>query len=314
MYFPYLYARQSEMLAIRGLVNANPQPVAVTPVLEPVSGKTGDLVRCAEALGKVGRAAVLIVNPHQGDFRTGSSADLRKTFEKLFASHASLIPGYLCGTHSKASNVHAFLKTFPKNDKALLYSGPSLSATDLSALGADSRARYHLVVRGLSQAQVALLPKARVALIADYFNKQPRNADYSGQEFFTDAHRTTAGHAGYGDYTVVGSIFEPKGGPAAAVAIHLTYKEPNSGDIWIEHFVSDDVDRQVGDVASKYLQAARHATRATRSRPLEFGQNEAITAVASDARTGHFPGLGKSKERQILHHMLLTNAVLTGTI
>lgn len=315
MYFPYLYAKQFDLLACRNLISAASNVSHVIPVLEPVSARSRDLKRCAERFGSANKPLIIVMNPSQGGFKSAGAATWRADMAEVLRANPALVAGYLCRQTTAVTDVGAFLSRHPKNAKALLYASPTLSRGDVSALGKDGRVAYHIDVRGVPAAHLAVLPRAKLASIRDYFNKRPRNADYTGQEFFTDAHKTTTtDYAGYGDFTMTGAAFVDNGGPAAAVAIHLTYKDPNSSDIWIEHFISDDVEIEVGDVSSKYLQAARKATRAVRARPAEFGRNEALDAMADDVRRSHYPGLGKSKERQILHHMLLTNAVLDGKL
>lgn len=101
---------------------------------------------------------------------------------------------------------------------------------------------------------------------------------------------------------------------AAAVAIHAIFKDAKLGDIWIEHFVSDDTDIDVGSAASKYLEAVAKIAKAGRSRKAEFGVNRALKEYGEDHRNQYFPGLGKSKERQIYHHIAAMHDVLTGAI
>ena len=314
MYFPYLLTKQFDLLAVRGLLDATPNPTTVTPILEPVVTDSSDLRRCLELMGAAGAPLIVIMNPHQGPFRAGPFATWQKEVTNVLDQHPSLMAGFRCHQTTTLAQVHTALGRHLRNAKALLYSSPTLSLTDFAALGKDARVQYHLALGGVSNAHSAMLPARRLAVVTDYFNKKTRNADYVGREFYTDAHKTTTATAGYGDYTIAGSTFVARGGPAAAVAIHLIYKNSKTGDLWIEHFVSDDVSAQVGNVNAKYLQAARKAVKAFRARPLEFGRNEALDAIENDVRTAHFPGLGKSKERQILHHMLLTDAVLTGRV
>jgi hypothetical protein len=173
-----------------------------------------------------------------------------------------------------------------------------------------------VVNSGLSSTQLAALPASRQVHVNDQFNKQLRNVDYGGPERFTDQHQIFAanGHAGFGDFVCVGSMFEPGGGPASAVAIHASYRDPTSQDIYIEHFISNDVERHVGDTASKFLQAARKLVAAAKKRPFEFGSDDALATFEQHVVAKHFPGLGASKQLQIEHHIWLMLGVLTGAL
>jgi hypothetical protein len=88
------------------------------------------------------------------------------------------------------------------------------------------------------------------------------------------------------------------------------FKQSATGQIWVEHFVSDDVDRDVGSVGEKFQQAASKLVRAAARRRTEFGENGALSAYASDVQANYFPGLGESKRRQIHHHIALSHQAL----
>lgn len=116
---------------------------------------------------------------------------------------------------------------------------------------------------------------------------------------------------GFGDYAAIGSAFTPGGAQPAAVAIHAIYKH-KSGDVWIEHFVSDDTDKDVGSTEDKFLQAARKLVKATKVRPKEFGANFALDEYAALVGAHHFPGLGTNKVLQVEHHICLMLDLLSG--
>jgi hypothetical protein len=146
--------------------------------------------------------------------------------------------------------------------------------------------------------------------IRDHFNAQPKNSDYNGSEFFSDRHRTFRDMGiGYGDCMTIGSEYKKGGGPAHAVAIHATYKQTRSGDVWVEHFVSDDTELGVRTTAEKFLQAARKLVRAVSRRRVEFGNNAALDSYAEYVRTNSFPGV--NKQLQIHHHIALNHQILS---
>src|SRR3546814_6797061 len=78
-------------------------------------------------------------------------------------------------------------------------------------------------------------------------------------EEFSDLHVTYGDHgmAGFGDFLIVGDVYSEGGGPAYAVAIHLTFIDPDKDDVmYIYHFVSDTKDTPT-DPAGKFAQALR---------------------------------------------------------
>jgi hypothetical protein len=312
MYFPYLFGRGSELLALRDVSDELPLSTTVVPILEPVKENTGDLKRCLNKLGSDGVRTVVVMNPREGDFRGIDLRKFRADLADLFAKYECLLPGFLFGPRNHMREVSAFCSQYPNKNLALLYRGPQLTDSELRAVIAEQRVIFHINRHdGLDPTQRALLPKGKAVDILDAFNVLDRNADYVGREFFTDSHLSFRPNAvGYGDYSIVGPIYHPGGGPAAAVAIHATFKNRRTGHIWVEHFVSDDVDLDVGSVGEKFHQAADKFVKAAVARKVEFGTNKALVAYASDVQNNHFPGLGVSKRRQIHHHIALNHKIL----
>lgn len=172
---------------------------------------------------------------------------------------------------------------------------------------------YHVVLQQkISSSHLKILPQKKLVHIVDAFNKQARNADYGSAELFSDSHKNFKERGiGFGDYTVIGESFQEGGGPPGAVAIHITYRDSKKDEIWIQHFLSDEIEREAGTVESKYLEALEKLTKNHKKRPAEFGLNQAINEYFDDHGNRHFPGLGKNKERQVLHHIARIHGILT---
>lgn len=316
MYFPFLYGRRSEFLAVRAMLQDHRSLAELVPVIEPVKRNPSDLIRCLEAFGSADQALAIIVNPDKFELNTvelvkGWSKDVLKVIDE----QDSILPTFRCTSSTTLAQVSSFLKRFEGRAVGIAYSSPALSDADIGALAGKADVRFHIVLNGkMTTAQQKLLPSGKRVDIRDYFNKLDRNSDYDGEELFTDRHRTfKASWAGFGDYASIGSAFTPGGGQPAAVAIHAVYKH-KSGDIWLEHFVSDDTDIAVGDTGSKFLQAAAKLVDAVEARPKEFGSNFALDEYAEYVANDHFPGLGTNKVLQIDHHICLMLDVLKGTL
>lgn len=317
MYFPYFHARRSELYALRALCNDYQLADVVVPILEPVNSNPSDLIRAGiDVFGLAGAGAVVIANPYQHEFSNGVDEDWAEAVSAKIEEHPSIIPGYLCSQTTTRADVTRFLAEYPRRAVALLYWNARLTQAEVQALAAQNRVRFHINLHErMSAAQRAALPPNKAVDIRDDFIAQPKNADYRGTEFFTDRHLTFRDVAiGFGDYSVVGSAFVPGGGQPSAVAIHATYKARRTGEIWVEHFVSDDTERNVGTVGGKYQQAAEKLVAAATARPREFGNDRALQEYAADAAEEHYPGLGKNKERQIYHHTALMYQILTGAL
>lgn len=208
--------------------------------------------------------------------------------------------------------INAFLSAYAGRDKVLLYWSPSISDSDLASLAAIGDVRYHInLLNQMSTARRAILPSEKAVDIDDHFAKSERNADYGGPEFFSDDHLTfPSDSVGFGDYSIVGAKFIAGGGLPYAIAIHGMYRVEDDA-LWLEHFVSDDVDKDIGTVEGKYLQAAGKLVEAAQLRPQEFGQDAALNAFESDVNNQTFPGLAASKRRQIYHHLALVHGMIS---
>ncbi len=321
MYFPYLYARRAELLALRDISEELDVRDTVIPILEPVKADSKDLIRCLEVLGEASIRTLVITNPKQGDFKakTTRPATLvppwRSSLSESFSEYPSNIPAFVCRAETRFVEITSFLARYPNRDVALVYWSPRFSDAEIQSLIAERRIRFHVNLhKKLSTAQRALLPIAKAVDVVDGFNAQLRNADYGEPELLSDAHLTySATSIGYGDYSVIGAKFSDSGGPAHAVAIHAVYKDAATGIVWVQHFVSDDTDINVGSTAGKYLQAATKLVRAATRRRREFGDNQALRGYAEDVATNNNPGLMTNKRRQIHHHVALNHSILRGT-
>lgn len=312
MYFPYLFGRRFELLALRSASDEFPLAATVVPIIEPVKESPNDLKHCLQAVGSKGVRVIVISNPHQGEFRDSSPARFREALAEDFAQHASLLPGLLCDQRVRMRDVTTFLESHANRDVALLYSGPQLTAEELRSAAAERHVRFHISLRDQMAANLrALLPRGKAVDIRDRFNALARNSDYAGREYFTDSHQNFREHAiGYGDYSVIGSVYHEGGGPAHAVAIHAVFRQIETGQVWVEHFVSDDIHADVGTVEEKFHQAASKLVRAVGHRRPEFGHDGALAAHASDVHANHYPGLGENKRREIHHHIAINHNIL----
>jgi hypothetical protein len=316
MYFPFLYGRRSEFLALRAMLKDPRSLDALVPVIEPVRRDISDLSRCIEHFGKAKQALAVILNPDKFELNSNDEANAwGEEILKVIKEHGCVLPTYRCVSTTTIAQVISFLNLFEGREVALAYSSPSLIDSDITKLAGKAEVRFHIVLNGkMTTAQQELLPITKRVDISDFFNKQERNSDYSGNELFTDRHKTfVSSCVGFGDYAAIGSAFSSGGGQPAAVAIHAIYKH-KSGDVWIEHFVSDDTSKDVGSTESKFLQAAGKLVQVTKIRKNEFGSNFALDEYATFVNANHFPGLGSNKVMQVEHHICLMLDLLHGTI
>lgn len=316
MYFPYLYGRRFELLALRSAHGELGISETIVPIVEPVRRNPGDLKQCLRDLGAGDVRTIVVLNPNQGDFASENARPFQRAVREEFDHYESLVPGFTCDQRSGLQEAISFIEEHRGRDVALLYHGSHLRPADITRLRAIDSVRFHISVRdSMAAEQRSLLPRGKAVDVRDRFNIRARNADYAGREFFSDSHQDFRANAvGFGDYSVIGYVYRGSGGPAHAVAIHGIFKEAETGQLWVEHFVSDDVDPDVGTVERKYLQAAAKLVRASTRRRNEFGQDAALAAYASDVSEHYYPGLGVNKQRMIHHHIAVNHRILLGEL
>lgn len=317
MYFPFLYAKKHELLALRNLLGGTRSLSKLVPILEPVNTNGSEIIRCVDAYGEAKSPLAVLINATKHQLKKPENrAILMKGLDPLFKKHPTLIPTFRCHSDNNHSEVEAFLKAYQNRDLAIIYDKHSLSETSIRALGKNQKIKYHILTHEkIGGGLDSLLPQAKLVKVHDNFKKLQRNSDYGAPEKFSDQHKTfTSSGIGFGDYTTIGATLPSGGSTPHAVAIHATYKDSGTGDVWIEHFVSDDQEPGVGDVAQKYVQAAKKLARAAKKRPHEFGSNAALAAYARQASSSSYHGLGRNKEQQIEHHVSLMLDILDGRL
>lgn len=143
-------------------------------------------------------------------------------------------------------------------------------------------------------------------LLRDGFEKR-RNADHEKVpiERFSDLHVTFEEEDmdGFGDFLIVGDDYSESGGPAYAVAIHLTFIDNDDDDVmYIYHFVSSTNDTPT-DPGGKFAQALEKLIKKLNSGESKLYETTAIAEFRELAAKGHFPGLGSIKKLSMRHHV-----------
>jgi hypothetical protein len=248
MYFPYLYDKQSELLALRRLAGNFGAPQKIVPVVEPINAARG-LERLYDEFRSLGDVAYVVVNPHQqslADF--AALATWRTATASSFADTTVFRPTFKEISGTTAAELAAFVSSNTNRPIGVILTTGQLPVAAVAAALAGSDYLVFATVGADRVALTSTLGAARVVEVNDRFPAQRTNADYSGEEWFSRDHMDYAmnGHVGFSDYTVLPAKPSKRGGGApGAVAVHLTY-EATGGDVWIQHFVSDETDRSIG--------------------------------------------------------------------
>ena len=142
-------------------------------------------------------------------------------------------------------------------------------------------------------------------LIRNGFKPQKKNSLYPPSEHFSDLHITfpDEGMGGFCDYLIVGDEYAETGGPAYAVAIHLTYLYSDD-DMFIYHFISDQTDSPI-DPGGKFLEALKKLVNAINEPKSLIFESRACSEYLELYKKKHYPGLGYVKKLSMQHHIEL---------
>jgi hypothetical protein len=141
-------------------------------------------------------------------------------------------------------------------------------------------------------------------LIRDGFQRRI-NREHPPVEFYSDLHVTFGdeGMNGFGDFLTVGDDYAESGGPAYAVAIHLTFIDDDNDDaMYIHHFLSDRMDTPT-DPAGKFMEALDKMIDELGSEDSKIHETAAVEEFRDLHEREHFPGLGYVKKLSMKHHI-----------
>lgn len=305
MYYPYFRGKQYELITIR----ENAQLLkdsGFVPIIEPVKESLNGLVRTLTELEKVGGRSIVIVNPACGDHSDDGSA-IQSGFNQELAKFSNLSVGVLLTQKTSPDNAYRLCEEQHERKVTLVHCGFDDGGRLSSRLAESQNIERHVFLEekcGKLYRKHFPRPTPRV-LIRNGFRRRP-NKEYPPLEPFSDLHvtfRDEENMDGFGDFLMVGDDYSETGGPAWAVAIHLTFIDKDKDDaMFIRRFKSDRTDT-VTDPGGKFAEAlAKLVSEVSRPEsPIE--ETEAVREFQTLHKQGHFPGLGYVKKLSMQHHL-----------
>ncbi|RWJ43175.1 sce7725 family protein [Mesorhizobium sp.] len=305
MYHPYFRGKQFELLTIRETAKLMAEQNFV-PVIEPVKESLGGLEKALKAICDAKGQAIVIVNPYHGDHQENGTGISQLLQQGLFGGAISagiLLRGNInladAVTYHQAHLGHnpTFIHAGFTEQKGLAgYLHDALPQTRHVFIEDHANTLYRKHFEGSTR-----------ILIRDGF-KPRRNAEFAKipVEEFSELHLTfhsDLGMNGFGDFLMVGDVYSEGGGPAYAVAIHLTFIDPDADEVmYIYHFVSTSNDTPT-DPAGKFGQALQKLILKLNSGTSKLLETSAIKEFRDLHAKGHFPGLGYVKKLSMKHHI-----------
>jgi len=310
MYFPYLRARQFELITLRELV-AEGALQKIMPVIEPVKESFNNLDIAHKIFLENDFNLYLIVNPFEG--KASGDTDVFLNYINSI-DNSKFLPAFHYSDN--LAYINEKIDEYSLTD-CLLICLDNFSDEDGFRVLCQNPAVTHIMLlepnkfRSLDRF-VKRLDKYYIRL-DDLFEKQQRNADF----LEISAHKLTEEHSyyseegynGFSDFTVLPNEFMEGGSTPRAVVIHLTYQnhDEDGNPIWIRHFTSETGKDSITNVQGKFYEAAKKAIQFCDELPLN---NSAIAELRKYYNDAKYPGLGTVKKISIKNHLLIVSNFL----
>lgn len=312
MYFPYVRGKQFELIALRELCDTLPDfSEKISPVIEPIKSSS----TLKTALKKLASKNVnfnIIINPKVGGL-VGEGNKVIAALKEVLNSYENYQIAIIIDSKIE-EQIPAVIEGI--NNLDLNYNGVTLihnselSEASIIELQNGLNAVYNLInFKETSRRYYRLFNEESRVSLDDYFKEMPRNVDYLNvdESSFSEEYNfyKDEGFVGFSDFLTIGDSYSDSGFLPRAVAIHLSYIDPN-GRIMIRHFVSDS-NGDTSDVGGKFAEALEKL--------VTWCNNHNINTKAVDIyrelhQRGHFPGLGTLKKLSIMNHIELIIGVI----
>lgn len=312
MYYPYFRGKQYDLIVIRECAELMAQSNFV-PIIEPVKESTSALMRTLQTLIDSQCNSVLIVNPVNGSHAADSCA-ISDMLNNEFSEDSYIRAGIILDKDMTAQDAIDLATSFAERKISFIHSGFTDPISLVELMSDDFEKYEHIFLDdGRGKRYQRHFNKFHRVLIKDNFEKRA-NRLHPDVEFFSDLHATyeEEGMDGFGDYLIVGNDYSESGGPAYAVAIHITYIDSEDDDgMYIFHFKSDRNDTPT-DPGGKFAEALGKLIYEVDNPLTKITMTEAISEFRALYISRHFPGLGSVKKISMKHHIQTLASYLIG--
>lgn len=301
MYFPYFRGKQFELILLREqaeFLAINHQ----VPIIAPVRSNTKQLEKSIISLNDKFAQHIVIMNPSAGEHANDHSAIC--ALLQSVPTNSSTITGIKLTYDLTEEQIQVLLNALPTESFALIHAGyQNYACLQAELSNRQLTPKFNVFLTNPGRIYKNTFATNSV-VIRDGFQLM-RNRDYPPEEFFSDLHITydRDGFDHFGDYLTIGEQYIEGGGPAYAVAIHLTYlKADDENTIWIKHYISDS-NFDTSDPANKAKEALDKLFVEQQSSSFPIPTTPALQELLNYQACNHFPGLGMLKKLSMWHHL-----------
>ena len=309
-YYPYFRGKQFELILLRDFAKFLTDH-DICPIIEPVKTNLSSLRRTIHSLTEQNTNFTLVVNPQVGEFV--SRPETNQLLEEALGSSPHGALGIIVNRDSNIANIKSSIEAQPDRKFSIVHYGSEHGRDLAAAVNELTNIREHIFIEsftGKLYQRYFRDGRAQRILVRNSF-KTRKNADYDESEHFSDLHITYTDEDmnGFGDYLIVGDEYSETGGPAYAVAIHVTYLN-SEDDMFVYHFKSVQSASPINP-AGKFLEALRRLVDNYREPKSNIFRSQACGQFVELFDSQHFPGLGKVKQISMQHHLELIAGFLS---
>jgi len=304
MYHPYFRGKQYELLTIRESAQTF-KDAGFVPVIEPVKEALAGLTRALDAIKEAQGEAIVVINPNYGQHAENGDG-ITEFLNDKFEDYDKISRGILLSEDSRIDDVERLISENKDYSITLIHIGFSEARSLVERIGDGLNEFKHIFQedRCGKLYRKHFRDSQKKILLRDGFEKRT-NRKHPPVEFFSDLHATyqEEGVEGFGDFLIVGDDYAESGGPAYAIAIHLTFiDDDRDEEMHIHHFKSIRQD-DPKDPAGKFAEALQKLVDEVNASDTKILKTTAVEAFLDLHQREHFPGLGSVKRLSMKHHI-----------
>ena len=233
MYNPYFRGKQFELITIRETA-ALMADAGFVPIIEPVKEALGGLERTLKAVCYAGGHAIVIVNPYHGDHQEDGSS-ITNLLQSDYIGNDAISAGILLRAETSLAAATAAFEAHKDHYPTFVHAGFTAQKGLADYLGADIPTSRHVFIEEYANTLYRKYYDGSTRILVRDGFKRRKNSEYARipVEEFSELHLTYGdmNMRGFGDFLIVGDSYSESGGPAYAVAIHLTFIDPDKDDV-----------------------------------------------------------------------------------
>ena len=243
-----------------------------------------------------------------GQFGGRFSVSITNLLRDGYIGNDAISAGILLRSNMTLGQATAAYEAHKDHNPTFVHAGFTSPKALAEYLGIDLATSQHVFIEDHANTLYRKHFDSSTRILARDGFKRLKNSEYAKIPFeeFSELHLTynsDLNMTGFGDFLIVGDSYSDGGGPAYAVAIHLTFIDPDKDEVmYIYHFVSTTNDTPT-DPAGKFAQALKKLIDKLNTGNSKLLETSAIKEFRDLNAKGHFPGLGYVKKLSMKHHI-----------